>query len=88
MLTFSSIEPNTINIFRFFKKVTLRDIQPVLGSLKTLFYILPSGRPFLRRLTDLTIGISLRATTCRLWPHRTNFSRPSLERLCLSKGYG
>ena len=40
------------------KKVTLRELQSIIGSLNHCCYIIPAGRAFLRRLIDLTIGIT------------------------------
>ena len=42
---------------RFRKKATLRELQAVIGSLNHCSYIIPAGRPFLRRLINLTIGV-------------------------------
>ena len=38
------------------KKVTLRELQSIIGALNHCCYIIPAGRAFLRRLIDLTIG--------------------------------
>ena len=40
------------------KKVTLHELQSIIGSLNHCCYIIPAGRAFLRRLIDLTIGIT------------------------------
>ena len=40
------------------KKITLREMQSIIGALNRCCYIIPAGRAFLRRLIDLTIGIS------------------------------
>jgi len=40
------------------KRVTLRELQSLIGALSHCVYIIPAGRPFLRRLIDLTIGIN------------------------------
>ena len=39
------------------KQVTLRELQSMIGCLNHCCYIIPAGRPFLRRLIDLTKGI-------------------------------
>ena len=39
------------------KKVTLRELQSIIGALDHC-YIIPAGRAFLRRLIDLTIGVT------------------------------
>ena len=41
------------------KKITLVELQRVIGSLQHCSYIVPAGRAFLRRLIQLTIGLSL-----------------------------
>ena len=41
------------------KKLTLRELQSVIGCLSHCCYIIPAGRPFLRRLIDLTMGVHL-----------------------------
>jgi hypothetical protein len=40
------------------KKVVLRDLQSVLGFLNFACKVIAHGRPFLRRLTDLTLNVS------------------------------
>ena len=40
------------------KRVSLRQLQSVIGCLNHCAYIIPGGRAFLRRLIDLTIGIT------------------------------
>jgi len=40
------------------KKVTLRELQSLIGLLSFACSVVLPGRPFLRRLIDLTIGIS------------------------------
>ena len=39
------------------RKVTLKELQQLLGYLGFLCSVIQSGRPFLRRLTDLVIGV-------------------------------
>ena len=40
------------------KKVTLRNLKSTIGKLEFSTAVIPSGKPFLRRLHDLTIGVS------------------------------
>lgn len=40
------------------KKITLKDLQSVIGLLNFCCYIVPMGRAFLRRLINLTRGVS------------------------------
>ena len=40
------------------KKVTLRHLKSTIGKLEFSTAVIPSGKPFLRRLHDLTIGVS------------------------------
>ncbi|XP_023930587.1 uncharacterized protein LOC112041495 [Lingula anatina] len=40
------------------KKITLQELQSIIGTLNFCCYIIPSGRAFLRRLIDLTKGIT------------------------------
>ena len=40
------------------QKVTLRELQSVIGLLSFCSEVVVPGRPFLRRLIDLTIGVS------------------------------
>ena len=52
---------DAINLVRSFarrKKVTLRELQSLIGMLNFACKIILPGRPFLRRLIDLAIGIS------------------------------
>ena len=39
-------------------KITLTDLQSIIGCLNHCCYVIHSGRAFLRRLIDLTIGIT------------------------------
>jgi hypothetical protein len=39
------------------EKTTLRQIQSLIGSLSFACKAIPVGRPFLRRLIDLTVGV-------------------------------
>jgi hypothetical protein len=39
------------------KKITLRDLQSLIGCLNHCCYVIPTGRAFLRRLIELTIGV-------------------------------
>ena len=48
------------------KKVTLRELQSLIGTLNFACKVIVPGRPFLRRLIDLTIGISSRNFHIRL----------------------
>ena len=41
------------------KNITLRELQSVIGCLNHCCYTIPSGRAFLRRLIDLTVGVEL-----------------------------
>ena len=52
---------NAITLVRSFsrrKRVTLRELQSLIGTLNFACKVVTPGRPFLRRLIDLTIGIS------------------------------
>ena len=52
---------DAINLVRSFarrKKVTLHELQSLIGTLNFACKVIVPGRPFLRRLIDLTIGIS------------------------------
>ena len=40
------------------KKVTLKELQSVLGLLNFACYVVSPGRAFMRRLTDLPLGLS------------------------------
>lgn len=51
---------------KYKKKLTLRELQSIIGCLNHCCYIIPMGRPFLRRLIDLTIGILLPQHKIRL----------------------
>ena len=48
----------TIHQFIHRKKVTLRELQSIIGALHHCSYIIPAGRAFLRRLINLSRGIS------------------------------
>ena len=49
---------NLVTRFARRKKVTLRELQSLIGTLNFACKVIVPGRPFLRRLIDLTIGIS------------------------------
>lgn len=49
---------NLVNEHAHKKKATLRDMQSLVGSLNHCCYVIPSGRAFLRRLIDLTKGVT------------------------------
>jgi hypothetical protein len=46
------------NHFKFKKKSTLRELQSLIGLLNFACSVVPPGRAILRRLIDLTIGLS------------------------------
>ena len=46
-----------VQSFRRRKKVTLRELQSLIGTLNFACKVIVPGRPFLRRLIDLTMGI-------------------------------
>ena len=56
----------TILEFRHRKKVTLRELQSLIGLLNFACSVIQPGRAFLRRLIDLTIGIKLPSHKIRL----------------------
>ena len=41
------------------KKITLKELQSVIGSLNHCSYIVPAGHAFLRRLINLTVGVTV-----------------------------
>ena len=47
-----------LNSLKMRKKTTLRELQSVIGTLQFASSVVVPGRPFLRRLIDLTKGIS------------------------------
>ena len=49
---------NLVRAYRRCRKVTLRELQSVIGTLAFACKVVIMGRPFLRRLIDLTIGIA------------------------------
>jgi hypothetical protein len=49
---------NLVRAYRRRRKVTLRELQSVIGTLAFACKVVIMGRPFLRRLIDLTIGIA------------------------------
>ena len=49
---------NLVTRFASRKKVTLRELQSLIGTLNFACKVIVPGRPFLRRLIDLTIGIN------------------------------
>ena len=49
---------NLVTRFARRKKVTLRELQSLIGTLNFACKVIVPGRPFLRRLIDLTIGIN------------------------------
>ena len=48
---------NSIDALIKRKKATLRDIQSIVGLLNFACFVVTPGRPFLRRLIDLTVGV-------------------------------
>lgn len=62
-------------IFKTRKKVTLKELQSLVGTLQFATSVVCPGRPFLRRLIDLTIGVQKPFFKIRL----TNESRADLQ---------
>lgn len=58
-----------INSFLKRKKVTLRELQSLLGLLSFACQVIVPGRPFLRRLFDLVVGVSQPYHHIRLRKH-------------------
>ena len=54
-LTFLGLEIDTFTKKR--KKVTLKELQSLIGLLNFACAVVKTGRAFLRRLIDLTIGL-------------------------------
>ena len=40
------------------KKITLQNLQSLIGTLQFVTSVIPARRPFLRRLVDMTIGVT------------------------------
>lgn len=57
------------------RKVTLRELQSLIGTLNFACSVIVPGRPFLRRLIDLTVGVPNKALHISL----TNASKKDLE---------
>lgn len=47
----------TLDLFRHKKKVTLTELQSLIGLLSYACSVVSPGRPFLRRIIDLTVGL-------------------------------
>jgi hypothetical protein len=47
-----------LNHFKFKKNATLRELQSLIGLSNFVCSVVPPGRAFLRRLIDITIGLS------------------------------